>query len=63
MTKLDALAKRLREKFEISIETEAAPTEPQIEAPINKGPGLLGTLGALAFGVGLTNAVFGRRNR
>lgn len=63
MAKLDALAKRLKQKFESSMEIEAAPAEPQIEAPINKGPGLLGALGALAFGVGLSNAVFGGRNR
>ena len=61
MAKLDALAKRLRQKSEPSI--EAAPTQPPREAPINNGPGILGTIGALAFGVGLTNAVFGRHNR
>lgn len=63
MAKLDALAKRLKQKFESSKEIQAAPTELQIEAPINKRPGLLGTLGALEFGVGLSNAVFGRRHR
>jgi hypothetical protein len=61
MAKLDALAKRLRQKSEPSI--EAVPTQPPREAPINNGPGILGTIGALAFGVGLTNAVFGRHNR
>jgi hypothetical protein len=61
MAKLDALAKRLRQKSEPSI--EAVPTQPPREAPINNEPGILGTIGALAFGVGLANSVFGRHHR
>ena len=61
MAKLDALARRLRQKSEASI--EEAPTQPPRDAPINDGPGILGTIGALAFGVGLTDAIFGRYHR
>jgi len=61
MAKLDALARRLRQKSQAIL--EAAPKQPPRHAPISKGPGILGTIGALAFGVGLTNAVFGRHHR
>ena len=61
MAKLDALARRLRQKSEASI--EEAPTQPPRDAPINDSPGILGTIGALAFGVGLTDAIFGRHHR
>ena len=61
MAKLDVLAKRLSQKSEPSI--EAAPTQPPRDAPINNDPGILGTIGALAFGVGLTNSVFGTLHR
>jgi len=61
MAKLDALARRLRQKSEASI--EEAPTQPPRDAPINDGLGILGTIGALAFGVGLTDAIFGRHHR
>lgn len=60
MSKLDALAKRLMQKSEAFI--DVAPIVPTQEAPINKGPGLLGTIGALAFGLGVTNVVFGRHH-
>ena len=61
MAKLDALAKGLRQKFEPCI--EESPTQPPRDAPINDGPGILGTIGALAIGVGLTDAIFGRHHR
>lgn len=60
MAKLHALAKRLTEKSEAFI--DPAPVTPTSDAPINNSPGILGTMGALAFGVGLTNAVFGRHH-
>jgi hypothetical protein len=61
MAKLDALVKRQRQKSEPPIET--APTQPSSEAPFNNGPGILGTISAMAFGAGLGNAVFGKRRR
>ena len=61
MAKLHALAKRLTKKSEELI--DPAPIAPTLNAPINNGPGILGAIGALAFGVGLTNAVFGRHHR
>ena len=61
MAKLDALAKRLRQQSESSV--EALQATPPRDAPIDNGPGILGTIGALVFGVGLTHAVFGRNQR
>ncbi len=60
MDKLHALAKRLTDKSEALI--DPAPIAPTSDTPINNSPGILGTIGALAFGVGLTNAVFGRHH-
>jgi hypothetical protein len=39
-----------------------ARTEPALEyqQPANSNPGVLGTIGALAFGVDITNAILGR---
>jgi hypothetical protein len=59
MAKLEALAARLRQNFELSIEAPPIATAPDI--PVNDGNGILGCVGALLFGVGLTNTVFGRR--
>lgn len=62
MAKLDALAKRLRQTFEAQI--DAAPIAPTRETLTNNEPGILGTIGALAFGIGISNAAFGQhRNR
>lgn len=63
MTELNDLAKR-----------QQAPPEPEMESvheaqvgpvsgyqqPANSNPGILGTLGTLAFGMGITKAIFGR---
>jgi hypothetical protein len=61
MAKLDALAKKLKQKFDAY--KEAMPPAIAPDIPTNDSPGILGTLGALAFGVGLSSAVFGRRQR
>lgn len=61
MAKLEALAERLRQKAEQYIEAELI--ESPSDGQINKGPGILGSIGALAFGVGIINTVFGRRQR
>jgi hypothetical protein len=60
MAKLHELAKRLRERSEALV--DPAPIAPTRDPHINNGPGILGTIGALAFGVGLTNAIFGRHH-
>lgn len=52
VAKLDKMAKRLRQKSEAYI--EVAPTDPIRDARVNNGPGILGTLGELSFGAGLT---------
>ena len=57
MAKLDALVKALQ-----------PPPEERVESPIeplhtrNEGPGVIGTIGAFAFGLGLSEAVFGRKH-
>lgn len=57
MAKLDALVRTLQ-----------PPPEERVESPIgpqhtrDDGPGVLGTIGALAFGLGLSEAVFGRKH-
>jgi hypothetical protein len=58
MAKLDALAKSLLPPPETHGELS-----PRVEQPKTSGPGLLGTIGALAFGIGITKAVFGRNPR
>ena len=63
MAKLNDLAKRLQvasgQESESMLE---ARTEPALEyrQASSSNPGILGTIGALAFGVGITNAVLGR---
>ncbi len=63
MAKLNDLAKRLQvapgPELEPMLE---ARTEPALEyrQASSSNPGILGTIGALAFGVGITNAVLGR---
>jgi hypothetical protein len=55
MVKLHALAKSL-------LQTNKVPNDPlpRVEQHQAAAPGLLGTIGALAFGVGMTQAVLGR---
>lgn len=55
MDKLLAVAKRMQ--IETAPETESIPAT---QRAMQSGPGLLGTIGALAFGIGVTNAVLGR---
>ena len=57
MAKLDALAKSLHPPAETCIEPS-----PRFEPRETSGPGILGTIGALAFGIGVTKAVFGRNH-
>lgn len=57
MAKLDALAKRLLQPPE----TYSEPS-PRFEQRETSAPGLLGTIGALAFGIGITKAVLGRNH-
>lgn len=57
MAKLDALAKRLIPPPETYIEPS-----PRVEQRETSGPGILGTIGALAFGIGITKAVLGRNH-
>jgi len=57
MAKLDALAKRLH--IQVEPLAEAPPT---YEPPEPRRPGILGTIGALAFGIGISKAVFGRHH-
>lgn len=57
MAKLDALAKSLIPPPETRIEPS-----PRFEQTETSGPGILGTMGALAFGIGVTKAVFGRNH-
>lgn len=56
MDKLLAIAKRMQ--IETAPETESIPAT---QRAMQSGPGLLGTIGALAFGIGVTKAVLGRR--
>lgn len=55
MDKLLAIAKRMQ--IETAPETESIPAT---QRAMQSGPGLLGTIGALAFGIGVTKAVLGR---
>ena len=55
MDKLDALAQRLLRQSEADSEAS-----PRLELHDSNGPGILRTIGALAFGLGVTNVVFGR---
>jgi hypothetical protein len=57
MAKLDALAKSLLPPPETCIEPP-----PRFEQRETGGPGILGAIGALAFGIGVTKAVFGRNH-
>jgi hypothetical protein len=57
MAKLDALAKSLLPPPETCLERL-----PRFEQRETGGPGILGTIGALAFGIGVTKAVFGRNH-
>jgi|GEM_PF-1029363 len=58
MAKLDALAKKLH--IQVEPLAEAPPTYEPREPLEPRGPGILGTIGALAFGIGISKAVFGR---
>jgi len=60
MAKLDALAKRLH--IQVEPLAEAPPTYEPREPPEPRGPGILGTIGGLAFGIGISKAVFGRQH-
>lgn len=57
MAKLDALAKSLLPPAETCIEPS-----PRFEPRETSGPGILGTIGALVFGISVTKAVFGRNH-
>lgn len=57
MVKLDVLVRTLQPRPEERVDS---PIEPQQTR--DDGPGVLGTIGALAFGLGLSEAVFGRRH-
>jgi hypothetical protein len=57
MERLEELAKSLLSDAEPPIENELPP-RPQSEERAR--PGILGTIGALAFGIGISNSVFGR---
>jgi hypothetical protein len=55
-------------KLAALVRTLQPPPEERVESPIgpqhtrDDGPGVLGTIGALAFGLGLSEAVFGRKH-
>lgn len=55
MAKLDALAKRW-----LHLPETCSEPSPRFDQRETSAPGLLGTIGALAFGIGITRAVFGR---
>lgn len=57
MAKLDELVRSLQTPPEERAESPIEPQQTQGE-----GPGVLGTIGALAFGFGLSEAVFGRKH-
>ena len=57
MAKLEVLTQRLI----VPPETVVEPA-PRFEQPASRRPGLLGTLGALAFGVGIAKAAMGRNH-
>ena len=57
MAKLDALAKSLLAPTESCIEPS-----PKLEQRETSGPGIFETIGALAFGIGVTKAVFWRNH-
>lgn len=56
MAKLSALVATLQPQQEERVESSISPQQKG-----DDGPGVLGTIGALAFGLGLSHAVFGRR--
>lgn len=55
MAKLNDLATRLQIRPARVIESA-----PRYEPPASRPPGILGTIGALAFGIGITKAILGR---
>jgi hypothetical protein len=57
MAKLDALVKALQPPPEERVESPFEPLHTR-----NEGLGVIGTIGALAFGLGLSEAVFGRKH-
>ena len=57
MVKLDALVRTLQPRPEERVDSTIEPKQTR-----DHGPGVLGTIGALAFGLGLSEAVFGRRH-
>ena len=57
MAKLSALVGTLQPKPEGRVESSIRPQQTR-----DDGPGVLGTIGALAFGLGLSQAVFGRKH-
>lgn len=57
MDKLNDLAQRLQIKLAPVIEPAPTPA-PRYEPPQSRGPGVLGTIGALAFGVGIHQAIW-----
>ena len=57
MAKLSALVGTLQPKQEERVESSIRPQQTRDDRP-----GVLGTIGALAFGLGLSEAVFGRRH-
>ena len=57
MAKLGALVRTLQPPPEDRVETLIRPQQVR-----DDGPGVLGTIGALAFGLGLSEAVFGRKH-
>lgn len=57
MAKLNDLATRLQIRPAPVIESAPAA---RYEPPQSRGPGVLGTIGALTFGIGITKAVWGR---
>lgn len=57
MEKLKNLVKRLQIAPEPVIEPA-----PEYQQPESRNPGILGTIGALAFGIGISKAVFGRHH-
>jgi hypothetical protein len=57
MAKLDELVRALQPP---PVERAGSPIEPQQTRDV--GPGVFGTIGALAFGLGMAEAVFGRKH-
>lgn len=57
MVKLDALVRTLQPRPEERVDSTIEPKQTR-----DDGPGVLGTIGALAFGLSLSEAVFGRKH-